>query len=107
MEIESLEPQHRAELLRDFTRLVTVDGQSVLEVAVVTWPSPSSPEVRWRAYRRWKRHPSFAQLARAQGMALLERRFFRVCGVCGQLGNIGHLDGDICHVCAERAGVVH
>lgn len=110
MEIEHLELQHRAEeaeLLRDFTRLVTVDGQAVLEVAVVTWPTPSSPELRWRTYRRWKRYPSAVRLARAQGKALLERRFFRACGKCGQLSNIGHLDEDVCHGCAEWTGFVH
>ena len=29
------------------------------------------------------------------------------CGECGQLGNVGHLHEDVCHECAEQAGVVH
>jgi NADH pyrophosphatase NudC (nudix superfamily) len=107
--LDSPPPVTDAELIADFTRMVEVDGEIRLEVAVVDWPQPHTPTMVWKTFRYWKKPPTPERLAAAQQKALTMRRFFRVCQRCGERNNAGHMhDRRICQTCAEKhLGVVY
>ena len=90
-------------------RVIESEGQWCFQVAVVIWPTPHTPELRWTTFRKWKRPPAEPQIARAQAAARINTRFFRTCSLCGELHNVGHMHGpDICQSCAEQhLGVVY
>lgn len=93
------------ELISEFTRLAERDGKTVLEVGVVTWGGAHShsPELSWKVFRQWSKHPANERLAAAQRKSLETPRFFRVCGHCNERVNAGHmLDQEICQSCAEK-----
>lgn len=105
-EIDLPSAQSDAQLIEDFTRVSRGPDGFILEVAVIDWHG-HEPNPTWKAFRRWKREPSDGQIARAQRRALDERRFFRVCELCTERNNVGHMaDEGRCQTCAERAGVV-
>jgi hypothetical protein len=81
----------------------------VFEVGIVEWGAPNQPEVRWRAFRDWKRLPDTARVARARAAALGTPRFFRRCKMCVRVTNVGHMFSvDLCQGCAqEQHGVVY
>jgi uncharacterized paraquat-inducible protein A len=95
------------ELISAFMRLIEVDGKFVLEVGVVEW-SGHTPTVVWKRFRSWIKQPTVERLAAAQRKALETNRFFRVCTICDQRHNAGHMmDQNICQSCAEKhLGVV-
>lgn len=97
------------DLIADFIRSVSVDGETYLQVGVVRWSGPHEPEMAWTTVRRWKRPPTPERLDAAHRKALLSRRYFRVCQMCGERSNVGHMhDGKTCQSCAERhLGVVY
>lgn len=98
--------QSDAQLIEDFTRVVRGPGGLGLEVAVIDWHG-HEPIANWKAFRRWKREPSDSQIANAQRRSLDDRRFFRVCELCAERNNVGHMaDEARCQTCAEQAGVV-
>ena len=107
--MDSPPPVTDTDLLADFTRLVEAEGEFCLQVAVVTWPGPSRPTVVWTTFRRWKRPPTPERLAAAQQKALTVPRYFRICEMCGERNNAGHMhDRRVCQSCAERhLGVVY
>ena len=96
-------------LVRDFMRLTQGDGESRLEVAIVEWSGPHSPALRWETYRTWSGPPSPEQLSAAHHSALQDPQFFKVCRMCDERNNAGHMrDTTTCQGCAERhLGVVH
>ncbi|GHF97861.1 hypothetical protein GCM10017783_07150 [Deinococcus piscis] len=101
------------ELLRDFTRLVPVgrslDGVLWLEVGVVSWPTPHTPQLHWEPLQSLPAHASAQAVTQARHAALHDPRYFALCGRCGQRRPQGWMhDGDLCQSCAERwLGVVH
>jgi hypothetical protein len=91
------------ELIADFMRLAEADGKMVLEVGVVEWVGPHEPEVKWKAFRQWSKPPTAERLAAAQKKALETTRFFRVCEICNERHNTGHMmDRETCQSCAEK-----
>ena len=102
-------PVTDAELIADFTRIVSVDGEIHLQVAVVQWPGPHEPRLEWTTFRRWKKPPTSQRLADAHQKALMAHRNFRVCQRCGERKNVGHMHNRrTCQSCAERhLGVVY
>ena len=101
--MDSLPSVTDATLIADFTRIVIVEGEIDLQVAVVQWPGPHEPALVWKTFRRWKRPPTPERLAAAQQKALMSRRFFRVCQRCGERNSIGHMHSrKTCQSCAER-----
>jgi hypothetical protein len=95
--------------LEGFFRATQAEGGWLFEVAVVQWHGPHSPELRWHVFRRWKRPPDAARLARARAAALSTPRFFRLCTTCNTRRNAGHMhDRDLCQKCAaEHHGIVY
>ena len=98
-----------AELIADFTRIVSVNGEVYLQVAVVEWEGSHTPTLVWKTIRRWKRPPTPERLAAAQHKALMAHRNFRVCQRCGERKNVGQMHGhEVCQTCAEKhLGVVY
>jgi hypothetical protein len=98
-----------AEHIADFMRLQETEDGTRLEVAVVEWDGPASPTLHWKTYRRWRKPPTTDRLIAAQQKALGNSRFFRICQLCGERNNGGHMhDRTTCHSCAERyLGVVY
>lgn len=95
-----------AELIEDFMRVVQEGDEYCLQVGIVQWQGPHTPDFVWKTARRWKCAPTIERLAAAQRAALRTPRFFRVCGQCRERENAGHMDGDNCHACMARMGVV-
>ena len=96
-------------LIHDFMRVIEGDGESRLEIAIVGWSGPHSPKLYWKTYRTWSVPPTPQQLSAAHRSALLTPKFFKVCRMCGERRNAGHMhDTETCRGCAERhLGVVH
>jgi hypothetical protein len=90
-------------------RLTAASDGFTLEVAVVTWPTPSCPDLEWHRARAWSAMPSQQELEAAKETVLEDRRYFRVCGRCRQRELVGHMhDARICQACAEKyIGVVY
>jgi hypothetical protein len=85
-----------AQNIKDFMRVVELEDGFVMEVGVVGWKDSHTPFIHWKPYRRWR-------LAAAQQKALQEYRFFRICQICQDRHNVGHMfNSDICQSCAER-----
>ncbi|MBK5965757.1 hypothetical protein CCR95_17145 [Thiocystis minor] len=97
-----------AELVAEFMRLTEMDGKTVLEVGVVEWSGPHEPELVWKRFHRWTTWPTAERLAVAQRKALETVRFFRICSICNERQNAGHMmDRETCQSCAEKhLGVV-
>jgi len=103
-------PSDPDEALREhFMRLREVDGVPTLEVGIVEWPHPHTPELRWEVARRFQAVPSSDELRRAQQSALEDPHFFRTCSMCRERQNAGHMHSRrVCQGCAEKhLGVVH
>lgn len=91
------------DLRADYLRIVTTKATTVLQVGVVTWSSPADPGIRWKAFRRWRKPPSPAQIKAAQDLALRDPRFFAWCRLCEELHSVGHMSQrDVCQSCATR-----
>lgn len=100
------------DLLRDFTRLVPVgrglDGALWLEVGVVSWPTPHTPQLCWEPLESLPAHASAEAVAQAQHTALNDPRYFAVCERCARRCPQGWMHGELCQSCAERwLGVLH
>ena len=92
-----------AELISDFTRIRVVRGCTILQIAIVTWPSPSEPRLGWRKFRSWSGQPQPADIAAAQAEALRDHRYFLRCERCRERCNVGHMHDDkVCQGCAEQ-----
>ena len=101
-----------ARLAADFLRVRTLRTKPigepparpvVLEVGVVDWSHPHTPQMRWQQFRRWEQPPGRRDLAAARRAALADSRFFRVCEICDERNNHGHMhDRRICQGCAEK-----
>jgi hypothetical protein len=91
----------------DYLDFVPTPTGWALLVAVVTWPHPHEPTLNWKTFRQWRREPPAETKARAR--AAVVKRYFRLCSICGELCNVGHMhERDTCHGCAERVfGVIH
>ena len=90
-------------LVHDFMRVTKGDGDSRLQLAIIEWPGPHSPELRWKDYRTWSKPPNPEQLTAARRLALQDTRFFKVCRKCGERNNASHMhDTETCQACAER-----
>ncbi|MDO4263538.1 MAG: hypothetical protein Q4C67_05005 [Deinococcus sp.] len=102
-----------ADILRDFTRLVPVgtglDGVLWLEVGVVSWPMPHTPQLHWEPLESLPAYASAEAVARSQHAALADTRYFAVYERCGRRRPRGWMhDGEFCQGCAERwLGVVY
>jgi hypothetical protein len=96
------------QLRQHFLRLRALDGSFVLEVAIVEWHGPHTPELRWQVAHRFSAQPSPSELRHAEDAALENPKFFRVCDMCEERGNIGHMHSKtVCQGCAEQhLGVV-
>ena len=97
------------QLVRDYMRVQTVNGATVLKIAEVGWNGPHSASLTWWSFRTWEDMPSPAEIAKAQKAALANPAFFRPCTHCGDLCAVGRLGGDdVCHDCEERHfGICH
>ena len=97
------------ELIADFMRIRLVNGATWLEVALVEWPHPHEPRLRWQQFHTWPGVPAAAKVETVQRLALADPRFFRRCKRCGELCNRGHMHNqNTCQSCAERVlGVIH
>lgn len=100
------------EILRDFTRLVPVgrslDGVLWLEVAVVSWPTPHTPQQHWEPLVSLPAHASAEAVAQVQHAALHDPRYFACCERCRRRCPQGWMQGERCQGCAERwLGGVH
>jgi hypothetical protein len=97
------------QLIADFIRVVESEDGTLMEVGVVEWNGPATPVIRWKTFRRWRRKPTPQRLDAAQQQALQTARFFKVCRICRDRTNIGHMhDARVCQSCAERElGVVY
>lgn len=82
---------------------------TVLEIAVVDWPSVSTPRTRWRKYHSWPTPPSNVEIAIVRANALADPKFFGRCDHCGEVCVVGYMHDDhTCQGCAERyIDVVH
>lgn len=103
---------HDLDLMHEFTRVVPVgrglDAVLWLEVAVLTWPLPHTPALRWESVLSLAAYASKAEVAAARAALLDDPRYFGYCRTCGQRQLQGHLQGPtFCQVCAEdRLGTV-
>lgn len=97
------------ELIATFMRVQSNQEYTVLEVAVVAWPHPHTPELRWEPFHTWSGTPSPAHVEAMQQSLLTNPRYFRECERCGRRLNHGQMhDRTTCHSCAERfLGVVY
>jgi hypothetical protein len=97
------------QLIQDFMRTVKAGNGLALEVGIVTWPSVSQPSMKWQLFREWFGQPSERELAQAKKDALHTRKFFKICQICRERCNTGHMhDARTCQTCAGRCfGVVY
>jgi hypothetical protein len=97
------------QLIADFIRVVESEDGTLMEVGVVEWKRSFIPVIRWKTFRRWRRKPNQQWLDAAQQKALHTTRFFKVCRICRDRVNIGHMhDARICQSCAVRElGVIY
>ena len=95
--------------LDHYFRCVPVPEGWAFQVGVVRWPHPHEPMMAWNTVRRWKTQPNAARLDRTRKAVVARGRFFRICSICHELNNGGHMHSkDVCQGCAEREfGVVH
>ena len=86
-----------------YFRCVADDQGWAFEVATIGSEGPHSPVVNWRVFRRWKRKPMDASIARARAAALKNRTLFRLCELCDDVHAAGHMhSASLCQGCAER-----
>jgi hypothetical protein len=97
------------ELIEEFMRTTLGEEGTLLEIALVTWPHPHWPELRWEPFHNWSGTPSPAEVAGVQQLALSDSRYFRECKRCDERFNTGQMyDEQTCHDCANRHfGVVY
>lgn len=96
---------NKQRIIDDFTRVLAGDGVTVLEVGLVRWTGPHTPEMEWKHFHKWQRPPTRDQLSRAVERALASPRFFGVCEKCGELRNRGHMHS--LTVCQGCSGAIH
>lgn len=96
-------------LIDDFTRVSVRDDVTVLELALVRWAGPHTPQLEVAALSQVAATPTPHQVSRALEEALASRRFFQKCTRCEELSNGGHMhDAAVCQGCVERHfGVIH
>lgn len=94
--------------LDEFFRCDQTANGWVFLVGVANWEGAHSYNLEWFPFREWKTAPTKERLSRARSSALAQRRFFRVCSLCHQSTNAGHMfDEQICQACAQgHLGIV-
>ena len=99
----------RHQLRQQLLRVRALDDAFVLVVAIVEWHGPHTPELCWRAVHRFPAQPSATELREAEDAALENPAFFRMCRMCEERCNVGHMySKKLCQGCAERhLQVVH
>ncbi len=86
-----------------YFRCFADDQGWAFEVATIGWEGVYTPVVTWRVFRRWKREPTEASIARARAAALKNRTLFRLCELCDEINTAGHMhSASVCQGCAER-----
>jgi hypothetical protein len=95
--------ENDAQLIADYIRVQESGGMWTLEVAIIEWPHPHTPEPRWTEVKQYQRPLSPEQLTAAQHRLLTNSRFFRMCTHCNERHNAGHMyNRKMCYGCAER-----
>ena len=93
---------------RNYRATEDLIGQWIFEVGIVDWEG-HTPYMVWKRFRIWKTEPDDARIDRAKAAALGDSRFFKMCSMCKELNNAGHMcESTICQSCAEEhLGVVY
>lgn len=94
------------ELLREYTRVGTAADSHVIEVGVITWHGPHTPQLTWVESARLPKTATAEEVERARRMLLQRRKFFVICKKCGERNAKGHTGEGVCHGCMEKSGVV-
>lgn len=97
------------QLIDEFIRTTPSDTGVLIEVLIIDWPTPSQPVSSWVAAATVRGTPSLEKLQERVLRVLGTKKYFRVCGECGERNPMGWMhDNKICQSCAERNhGVVY
>jgi hypothetical protein len=94
------------DLLRDYTRVRLDADEQVIEVGVIDWHGPHTPQLTWVEAARLPKAATAEEVERARRKLLQRRKFFVICKECGERNAKGHTSEGVCHGCMEKSGVV-
>lgn len=90
------------ELLLEMTRVARPAEAVVIEVAEVHWLQPHTPFTVWHPLAVLPSDCSPIAVDTARQKLLQRKRFFSICGECGQRNAAGHMhSAKLCMSCAE------
>lgn len=98
-----------AEVVRDYTRVAPCEEGVALECAVIAWPHPAMPEMRWVRVGTLEPGVTEAEVKRARLALLKDPRWFGRCRHCQAWQVKGHMhEPDVCQGCAQgELGVLY
>ena len=97
------------QLIDEFIRTTPSESGVLIEFKVIQWTSSYESETHWIPAARVGGSPTPEELQQRVLKVLLDKKYFRVCGECGERNPMGWMhDNKICQSCAERNhGVVY
>ena len=91
-----------AQVIRDYTRVRPAAEGLVLECAVIVWPHPALPELRWVVARTLAAGATEEEQKKARRALLNDAQWFGRCDLCRKWQVRGHMyEPGICQGCAQ------
>lgn len=108
-----LAPLSRAETSANRRSRVAVDSLPLsqpagvgLFVRKISWNGPHEPVEQWVRIAEFPADPDPALVRQSILRALKQKACFKSCRVCGEKNPSGWMEGNTCHACMEKEGVI-
>ena len=97
------------ELIREFIRVLHLNDEIQVHVALIKWEGAHNPQIEWEHARSIPLGCSEANIDGIVRELLQSTQYFAVCDECGERNPLGWMgDESICQSCAERNhGIVY
>jgi hypothetical protein len=77
-----------------------------IKVARLRWDGPHKPVFSWETYKYLPKDSSDGDIQKVIKELIKRKKYFKKCQVCSEVKLAGHLNGDVCHHCMEKDGIV-
>ena len=103
------------DLIRDFFKLAPLKDEDLnspsvaefgLFVRQISWNGPHEPVEQWVKVAEFPADHDSALVRKSILRVLKQKTYFKSCNVCGRTNPAGWMEGDACHSCMEKNGVV-
>ena len=87
--------------------IMILQGDPILiQVARIEWHGPHKPLTFWDTFKELPKESSDDDIQKVVKELLKRKKYFKRCKICSEIKLTGHLNGDVCHSCMEKDGIV-